>query len=47
MYEIEFYKTKDDKEVVAEFLDSLPRKHKAKAFWEIERYFESVLFRCY
>jgi phage-related protein len=36
MWEIEFYKTKDDKEVVAEFLDSLPRKHKAKAFWEID-----------
>ena len=36
MWEIELYKTKDDKEVIAEFLDSLSKKHKAKAFWEIE-----------
>lgn len=36
MWEIEFYKTAEKKDVVAEFLDSLPRKHRAKAFWEIE-----------
>ncbi len=35
MWDIEFYATIDEKEVVTEFLDSLPRKHKAKAFWEI------------
>lgn len=33
---IDFFTTEDGKEPVAEFLDSLPRKHKAKAFWEIE-----------
>jgi len=36
MWEIELYKTKDGKEVMVEFLDSLPKKHKAKAFWEID-----------
>lgn len=33
---IDFYKTRDGKEPVADFLDSLPRKHKAKAFWELD-----------
>lgn len=36
MWEIELYSTAKQEEVVAEFLDSLPRKHRAKAFWEIE-----------
>ena len=35
-WEIILYKTEAGKEVVAEFLDSLPTKHKAKAFWEID-----------
>lgn len=35
MWDIEFYTTAGKKEVVSEFFDSLPRKHKAKAFWEI------------
>jgi phage-related protein len=35
-WEIILYRTKTGKEVVANFLDSLPVKHKAKAFWEIE-----------
>jgi hypothetical protein len=39
MWEIEFYTTKDDKEVIAEFLDSLPKKHRAKAFWK-ERFLQ-------
>ena len=36
MWEIELYKTKDGKEVVADFLDTLPVKHRAKALWEID-----------
>lgn len=36
MWQIEFYKTANNDEPVADFLDSLPRKHKAKAFWEID-----------
>ena len=36
MWEIELYKTKDGKEVVADFLDTLPDKHRAKALWEID-----------
>jgi Phage-related protein len=36
MWTIELYKTSAGKEIVAEFLDSLPKKIKAKAFWEIE-----------
>jgi phage-related protein len=35
-WEIEFYTTPEGKEVIAEFLDSLPRKHRAKALWEID-----------
>ena len=34
--EVEFYSTADGGEPVAAFLDSLPPKHKAKAFHEIE-----------
>ena len=33
---IEFYKTEDGEDPVSDFLDSLPRKHKAKAFWELD-----------
>ena len=36
MWEIELFVTANGEEVVADFLDSLPRKHKAKAIWEIE-----------
>ena len=36
MWEIELYSTDTHEEVVADFLDGLPRKHRAKAFWEIE-----------
>ena len=36
MWEIEFFATASGEEVVAGFLESLPRKHKAKAIWEIE-----------
>ena len=36
MWEIELFTTASGKEVVADFLDSLPRKHRAKAIWEIE-----------
>ena len=36
IFRIEFYATADGKEVVAEFLDSLPPKHQAKAFREID-----------
>ena len=36
IYRIEFYTTAEGKEVVAEFLDSLPEKHQAKAFREID-----------
>ena len=36
MWDIELFATASGEEVVADFLDSLPRKHKAKAFWEIE-----------
>ena len=36
IYKIEFYATADGKEVLAEFLDSLPSKHQAKAFREID-----------
>lgn len=31
-----FYMTENGYEPVADFLDRLPRKHKAKAFWEID-----------
>ncbi len=33
---IDFYETIDGKDPVSDFLDSLPRKHKAKAFWELD-----------
>jgi len=33
---IEFYKTEDGEDPISVFLGSLPRKHKAKAFWEID-----------
>ena len=36
MWEIELYATTKGEEVVADFLYSLPRKHRAKAIWEIE-----------
>jgi len=36
MWEIELFTTTAGEEVVADFLDSLPRKHRAKAIWEIE-----------
>jgi len=36
IFKIEFYATADGKEVLAEFLDSLPPKHQAKAFREID-----------
>jgi len=36
MWEIEFFATASGEEVVADFLDRLPRKHRAKAIWEIE-----------
>lgn len=36
MWEIELFVTATGEEVVAAFLDSLPRKHRAKAIWEIE-----------
>ena len=36
IYKIEFYATADGKEVLADFLDSLPPKHQAKAFREID-----------
>ena len=36
IYKIEFYAAADGKEVMAEFLDSLPPKHQAKAFREID-----------
>ncbi|CAK7030331.1 MAG: hypothetical protein DELT_02757 [Desulfovibrio sp.] len=36
MWEVELYATVDGQEVVADFLDNLPRKHRAKAIWEIE-----------
>ena len=36
MWEIELFATAAGEEVVADFLDSLPRKHRAKAIWEIE-----------
>lgn len=36
LYDIEYYRTPDGKEVIAEFLDSLPYKHQAKALWEID-----------
>lgn len=36
MWEIELFATDSGEEVVADFLDSLPRKHRAKAIWEIE-----------
>jgi hypothetical protein len=32
----EVYKKENGKEPVAEFLLSLPQKHRAKAIWEIE-----------
>jgi phage-related protein len=36
MWDIELYVTASGEEVVADFLDGLPRKHHAKAIWEIE-----------
>lgn len=36
MWDIELYASKDGRELMAEFLDSLPVKHRAKALWEIE-----------
>lgn len=33
---IDFYKTEDGKDPVSDFLDSLPRKHRAKALWELD-----------
>lgn len=36
IYKIEFYATADGKELLADFLDSLPPKHQAKAFREID-----------
>lgn len=36
MWIIELYKTDQGREVVAEFFDGLPRKLKAKTFWEID-----------
>jgi len=36
MWEIELFTTVGGEEIVADFLDSLPRKHRAKALWEIE-----------
>lgn len=36
MWEIKLFATASGEEVVADFLDSLPRKHRAKAIWEIE-----------
>lgn len=36
MHEIEFYENLDGKRPIFDFLESLPRKHKAKAFWEID-----------
>ncbi len=36
MWEIELFASDSGEEYVADFLDSLPRKHRAKAIWEIE-----------
>ena len=36
MWEIELFTTASGEEPVADFLDGLPRKHRAKAIWEIE-----------
>lgn len=36
IYKIEFYATADGKELLADFLDSLPPKHQSKAFREID-----------
>lgn len=36
MWDVELFSTANGDEVVAKFLDSLPRKHRAKAIWEIE-----------
>lgn len=36
MWEIELYATANGEEVVGDFLDNLPRKHRAKALWEID-----------
>ncbi|GAB7141053.1 type II toxin-antitoxin system RelE/ParE family toxin [Deferribacterales bacterium RsTz2092] len=36
MWEIEFYKTAEGKEVIADFLDTLPTKHRAKVLWEVD-----------
>lgn len=36
MFEIEFYETETGRIPVAEFLNTLPTKHQAKALWEIE-----------
>lgn len=36
MWNIIFYEKKDGTIPVAEFLDTLPSKHRAKAVWEIE-----------
>ena len=36
MYEIDFFEYSDGEDPIFNFLESLPRKHKAKAFWEID-----------
>ena len=36
MREIEFYECVDGQKPIFDFLEGLPRKHKAKAIWEIE-----------
>lgn len=36
MWEIEFYEPENGKNTIVDFLESLPKKHRAKAFWEIE-----------
>jgi phage-related protein len=36
MWDVELYVMANGEEVVANFLDSLPRKHHAKAIWEID-----------
>lgn len=35
-YKIEFYEKENGEIPIKQFLDSLPYKHKAKAFWEID-----------
>lgn len=36
MWEIVFYSNEKGEELVINFLESLPKKHRAKAFWEID-----------